>query len=76
MIAINIRELSHNLSGYLKKVKKGERITIMERNIPIADVIPHNANVLPGWKREIEKIAISGEPLSKTIVKHRRKEKS
>lgn len=76
MISINIRELSHNLSGYLKKVKKGERLVIMERNIPIAEVIPHNANVSPGWKRPIDKISISGEPLSKTIVKERRKEKS
>src|SRR3989338_4408328 len=72
MISVNIRELSHNLSSYLKKVKNGERITILERNIPIADVIPHNQNIAqPGWKREIKRIKIAGEPLSETIVKNR-----
>ena len=77
MISVNIRELSHNLSSYLKRVKKGERITILERNIPIADVVPHNVNIVhAGWKREINKIVISGKPLSETIIKNRRKEES
>ena len=77
MVSINIREFNHNLSKYLKKIKAGERITILERNQPIADLIPHNANVSePGWKREIKKIPIKGQPLSKTIVKSRKDESS
>jgi len=75
MVSINIRELSHNLAHYLKKVKSGERIVILERNIPIADVVPHNINLAPGWKREIKKISMTGESLSETIVKNRREEK-
>ncbi len=72
MVSINIRELTHNFSSYLKKVKVGERIVIMERNKPIADLIPHNENIAqPGWKRNIEPIKIKGEALSKTIVRMR-----
>jgi len=75
MVSINIRELNHNLAHYLKKVKSGERIIILERNVPIAEVVPHNVNTAPGWKREIQKISLPGEPLSETIVKNRREEK-
>ena len=45
MISVNIRELTHNFSKYLKEVKDGESITIMERNTPVADIIPHNENI-------------------------------
>ena len=77
MVAVNIRELTHNFSSYLKAVKEGKRVTVLERNIPVADIIPHNEHVAyPGWKRPIEKIKIKGEPLSKTIVKTRRQEKN
>ncbi|GEM_PF-2455457 len=73
MVAVNIRDLTHNFSSYLKNVKSGERIVIMERNIPIADIIPHNPHVKQaGWKRSIERVKIKGEPLSKTVVRMRR----
>ena len=76
MAAINIRELTHNFSRYLKAVKEGRRITVLERNIPVADIVPHNEHVLfAGWKRPVEKIKIKGESLSRTIVKNRRREK-
>ncbi len=76
MKSINIRELTHHFSSYLKIVKKGERITVMERNKPVADIIPHNENVLqPSWKRPIQRIHIKGESLSKTVVKMREEEK-
>ena len=75
MTAINIREFTHNLSKYLKKVKNGENIILMERNIPIADIIPHNENItLPGWKRTIKKVELDGEPFAETIIKNRRDE--
>ena len=76
MISVNIRELTHNFSKYLKAVKDGERIVIMERTVAVADIIPHNENVSrPGWNRKIKKISIKGESLSETIIKNRRTEK-
>jgi len=76
MISVNIRELTHNFAKYLKEVKHGGRITIMERNVPVADIIPHNENISPpGWKRKINKIKIEGESLSKTTRKNRTEER-
>ena len=76
MVYVNIQDLIHNFSKYLKKVKSGERIIIMERNYPVADLIPHNENVnQPGWKRPIKRIKIKGGSASETVVKNRREER-
>ena len=75
MVSVNIRDLTHHFSRYLKAVKAGERIVLMERNVPVADIVPHNENLArPGWKREIKKVEIQGESLSRTIVKNRREQ--
>lgn len=75
MVSVNIRELLHHFSKYLREVKGGERIVVLERNTPVADLIPHDDNIArPGWKRQIKKIKISGESLSQTIVKNRKGE--
>jgi antitoxin (DNA-binding transcriptional repressor) of toxin-antitoxin stability system len=72
MAAVNIREFMHHHTKYLKEVKSGGHITIMERNTPIADLVPHNENVsAPAWRRPIEKIKLKGETFSTTIVKNR-----
>ena len=72
MKAVNIRELTHHFSSYLRVVKRGERIVVMDRSSPVADLIPHNENVQkPAWKRPIRKIRIKGEPLSETVVRLR-----
>ena len=76
MVSVNIRELTHHFSDYLKKVKAGERLIIMERNSPVAEVVPHNENVAyPGWKRKLDKLPLKGEAFSQTIVKNRREAK-
>lgn len=67
MKSVNIRELTHHFSSYLKVVKQGERIVVMERSSPVADIVPHNENLTsPGWKRPIQKIRVKGEPFSET----------
>lgn len=72
MKAVNIRELTHHFSSYLRVVKRGERIVVMDRSSPVADLVPHNENVQkPAWKRPIRKIRIKGEPLSETVVRLR-----
>ena len=72
MQQVNIRDLMHNFSQYLKGVKEGECITVLERRKPVADIIPHNSNVMyPGWKRAIIKRKISGESFSKSVSKNR-----
>ena len=75
MQAVGIRDLMHNFSHYLKEVKEGEHITILERRNPVADIIPHNKNIrLPGWKRSIKRRKIGGEAFSATIERYREEE--
>ncbi len=75
MKSVNIRELTHHFSSYLRVVKKGEKIVVLERNLPVADLIPHNENVgQPGWKRPILKIKVKGLSFSETISKMREDE--
>ncbi|MBD3343754.1 MAG: type II toxin-antitoxin system prevent-host-death family antitoxin [Chitinivibrionales bacterium] len=72
MQLVNIRELMHNFSHYLKEVKAGEQITILERHKPVADIIPHNENIrYPGWKRMVKRRKIGGESFSDTVTKSR-----
>jgi len=38
--AVSIREARINLSGLIRMVERGERITITRRGMPVADLIP------------------------------------
>ena len=76
MKSANIRELTHHFASYLKAVKRGERIVVLERSFPVADLVPHNENLAsPGWKRPIQKIRVSGEAFSKTLSRMRAEER-
>ena len=76
MTQVTIRQLTHGFSGYLKAVKKGERIVILDRRTPVADLIPHNENLSqPGWKRPIARIKLKGVSLADTVSKMRDEER-
>lgn len=76
MTQVTIRQLTHGFSGYIKIVKRGERIVILDRRTPVADLVPHNANITqPGWKRPIAKIKVKGIGLSRTVSKMRDEER-
>ena len=76
MTQVTIRQLTHGLAGYLKAIKRGERIVILNRRTPVADLIPHNENVTqPGWKRPIKRIKIKGIGLSQMVVKMREEDR-
>ena len=76
MTQVTIRQLTHGFSGYLKAVKKGERIVILDRRTPVADLIPHNENLTqPGWKRPISRIKLKGVSLADTVSKMRDEER-
>ena len=72
MTQVTIRQLTHGFSGYLKAVKQGEKIVILERRTPVADLIAHNENLArPGWKRPISKIRAKGIGPSRMVSKMR-----
>lgn len=41
---VGIRELRQNLSVYLRRVQAGERLTVTERNVPVAELVPLHAD--------------------------------
>ncbi len=76
MTQVTVRQLMHGFSGYLKAVQQGERIVILHRKTPIADLMPHNENLaLPGWKRPVAKIKSKGEAFSETVAKMRNEDR-
>ena len=79
MIKVGIRNFLHNYKQYLAAIQnKGERVVLMERNVPIVDLTPHNENASsPGWKREIRRIKLKSEiSMSDMLVKDRRNERA
>lgn len=47
--SVGIRELRQDLSRYLKRVKKGERLTVTDRNRPVAVLAPLPENEDEHW---------------------------
>ena len=42
MKQVRIAELKARLSGFLRSVQRGERIAVLDRNTPIAHIVPIN----------------------------------
>ncbi len=47
MSTVNIRDLKTNLSAHLNKVRAGEEIVILDRNTPVAKIIPFDPALEP-----------------------------
>lgn len=77
MVAVNVRELTHNFSGYLKRVEKGDRVVVMVRNKPVAEIIPRNENIeTPSWKIVSPKVSLKNKAsASKQVIKYRDEER-
>lgn len=76
MTAISIREFSHNMSKYLKKLRKGEGFILKYRNEPIAQVTPSKPEAaVPVWKMPTKRIKLkSKESASEMVIKMRRED--
>jgi len=72
MIRVNISEMKNRLSHYLRLVKGGEEIEIVDRDTPIARVI-HVAQSEDtkkvAWIKEMEKIGIIQPPEKEGLLK-------
>jgi prevent-host-death family protein len=52
---VGVRELRQNLSKYLARVKDGESLTVTERGLEVARLVPSAPNVDPVYLRLAEK---------------------
>ena len=77
MVAVNVRELTHNFASYLKRVSLGDRVVVMVRNKPVAEIIPRNENIEPpSWKLVSPKVRLKKKiSISKQIIKYRDEER-
>ena len=47
MMQVKISELKNSLSAYLRKVKSGESILVLDRNTPVARLVPIESMSMP-----------------------------
>ncbi len=69
MIQVNISEIKNRLSYYLRLVRGGERIEILDRNTPLARMIhvsqADTENNKTPWIKEMEQLGIVTPPKKK-----------
>ena len=46
MKTVGIAELKAHLSEYLKSVRKGRTLTVLDRDTPIARIVPHTSDAI------------------------------
>lgn len=63
---VGVRELKARLSAYLRQVKAGGTVVIVERGVPVGRIVPVNASIEARAKKLIEAglVAWSGRRLA------------
>ncbi|MBF0228532.1 MAG: type II toxin-antitoxin system prevent-host-death family antitoxin [Desulfamplus sp.] len=79
MLVVNAKEVREKFSSILDEVEKGEDIVITRRGKKVARIININTNDKPtplkALKEFRKNIKIKGEPLSRTTINQRDKER-
>jgi len=69
MIRVSISEMKNRLSHYLRLVKGGEELEILDRDTPVARVthisLPQGGTEKSAWVKEMEKLGIIHPPEKK-----------
>ncbi len=63
MKTLNISSLKAHLSASLKKVRSGQRLTVLDRDIPIAEIIPYHEKPALSIIVPIKKFSLPGSLL-------------
>ncbi len=81
MMQAKISELKNSLSSYLRKVKSGESILVLDRNTPVARLVPVEPMPVPGAQvtsdsladeKKLENEALLAKLESKGVIARRR----
>jgi prevent-host-death family protein len=72
MKTINVADLKTNLSRYLRRVRSGERFTVLDRKEPVAALVPLEANGQRSYRRLVEegRVVPSKQKLSSLKFTH------
>ena len=60
MIRVTISEVRNGLSAYLRRVRRGETVLIVDRTVPVAWLAP--VDQLTTARQEVPTYAVDGEP--------------
>ncbi len=76
MSTITITDLRKHIADVVTRVEQGERILILRRGKPVAEMAPLSqpSSDLPTWKQPFTPLAIPGVSLSEVILKERAEE--
>ena len=80
MTTAKIADLKNNLSRYLKRVQAGETIRVLDRDLPVAEIIPYHRSEgdFPHHLAELEKAGLVrrgplfGKPFPKSWLREPR----
>ena len=59
-VNVSIRELKNELSAYVRRVRRGERVVVTDRGRPVAEITAVNPSGLPTDER-LRRMAEAGE---------------
>jgi prevent-host-death family protein len=81
MKQVSLRDANQNFSRYIAEVEDGERITLLRRGRPVADIIPHSTKRRLEPKREAarrrlltlldEGLHLGGKPMTRDEMHER-----
>ena len=60
MTTASISEAKAKLSALLDRVRAGETVTITDRGVPVAQIVPLNGASDAGWEAHMQQLARSG----------------
>jgi prevent-host-death family protein len=77
MSKVSVEEAARNLKALLEQVAAGEEVILVERDKPVARLVPPSTKeeVLAKMKQLRNCLSIKGEPLSQTVIKARQEER-
>ncbi|MEC4983841.1 MAG: type II toxin-antitoxin system prevent-host-death family antitoxin [Oscillatoria sp. PMC 1068.18] len=77
MSKVSVDEAARNFKTLLNRVVAGEEVILIEQDKPVARLIPlaTKADLLADLKDFRESLAVTGEPLSQTVIKVRQEER-
>jgi antitoxin (DNA-binding transcriptional repressor) of toxin-antitoxin stability system len=77
MIKVGIKALLHNFAEYKDRVKKGERIVVLEHQKPILDITAHSEHISkPGWKHAHFVLPKTKKTAADVLLKMRQEERN
>ena len=73
MKTVTFTDFRKRASGFITEVEHGERLVLLRRGKPVAEVVPFSEKIreTPAWKQPGTRLRIRGRDLSSAILEER-----